>query len=535
MKLTRPRLGRVVIAAAACAALLAGCADAGAGDDVGTASSSEVSQTRGFLGEQGEPGEPVQGGTVTFASYAPVATLDPALTPPTGPTGGTEMAAVYDVLVQYDDESESFVPRLAESLEESDDHMTWTLTLRDGVTFSDGTPLNADAVVSSIKRFNDGAGLYSELYLEMVESTTAKDPSTVVFTLTRPWRDFPAILAYGHGMIVAPSSDKGGKFTPIGAGPFTVARLQPQQTLELTARPDYWGGKPNLDGLKFVAISGDQAKIDSLKTGGVDMIYLRGADTVNAAKAQFPGFIETASMSLVGLINVREGRPGADPRVRQAMAYAIDPEVINQRGYDGQNMAGTDMFEPWSKWHGDASGIEPDPAKAKELLDQAKADGYDGRLTYVGINSPERTKVALAIQAQLNAVGFDVTLDYASSVTDMVMRVNVDRDFDLALGAYEVTDVAPEIRLFNSLAGKSDPITGANDPEMNQLISDMLSAPDEAAKQAAIDGIQKAVNEQQPFMTWSAGQTYIAWADDVFGVDPSVDQIMLLDKAFIGK
>ncbi|QDQ98818.1 ABC transporter substrate-binding protein [Tomitella fengzijianii] len=524
--------GRTCAVLAACAALVAGCADSGATDSGGAA---EMGETRGFLGDQGDPGEPVQGGTLSYATFAPVASLDPTVTPPAGSAGASELAAVYDVLMRYDNDADEFVPQLAESLEESDDHMTWTLTLRDGVTFSDGTPLDADAVVSSIERFNDGGGLYSELYAYMVDSTTASDPSTVVFTLNKPWRSFPAILAYGHGMIVAPSADKGGKFTPIGAGPFTVVDLQPQQILELKARPDYWGGKPNLDGLKFVAISGEQPKIDALKTGGVDMIYLRSADTVNAAKAQFPGFIATTNMSLVQLINNQPGHPGADPLVRRAMAYAIDPELINQRAYDSQSISGSGMFLPWSNWHGNVDGAEYDPAKAKELLKQAKAGGYDGQLNYVAVNTPERVKVALAVQAQLNAVGFDVTIDYASSITDMNIKVYVEQSFDLAQGGYDVTEIGPEIRLFNSLHSESDPIIGIDDPEMDRRMDAVFSAPSEDAKRDAIDDLQAYTNEQQPFLSTNAGQVLVAWSDKVYGVHPSIDQVMLFDKAFIKK
>src|SRR5690606_35784922 len=146
-------------------------------------------------------------------------------------------------------------------------------------------------------------------------------------------------------------SQQGDKFTPIGAGPFSVVHLRTQQELELKARPDYWGGEPPLDGLKFVAIAGEQPKIEALRTGGVQMIYLRNAETVNAATAEFPGFIITNNMTTIGQINSAPGRPGADRRVRQAMAYAIDTDIVNERARGGQEVMGTDLFQPWSQWH----------------------------------------------------------------------------------------------------------------------------------------------------------------------------------------
>lgn len=525
------RLGRTLAVAVAGAVALAGCASAEGSDDNG--SSGTTTTAYGILGDQGDGGTPVSGGTVSFASYAPVTSLDPTVSQPAGATGGTEMAAVYDVLMRYDTQSKDFQPQLAKSFDESADHLTWTLELRDNVTFSDGTPLDANAVVASIDRYNQRRGANSQVYTQMVQSNVAQDPSTVVFTLKQPWRTFPAMLAYGHGMIVAPASQQGDKFTPIGAGPFTVVSLQPQQELQLKARADYWGGAPNLEGLKFVAIAGEQPKVDALKTDGVDMIYLRNAQTVNAAKAEFPGYIETTSMSMVGQLNGAPGRPAADPRVRQAIAYAVDPEVLNQRVRAGEGMPGTDMFQPWSEWFGDVSGVSPDAAKAKELLDRAKADGFDGKLTYVGVNDPDAQQLALAVQAQMNSVGFDVALEYTSSITDMVKRLYIDRNFDMSYGAYSIADVAPEIRLYSSLSSTStNNILSYKNPQMDELLSKVLSAPDETAKRAAIVDIQKLVNTDQPFLSWGAGANYVAWSPDVYRANPTVDGIILFDKAF---
>lgn len=535
MDLKDSRVVRGLVVLAVSAVVLTGCAGSSASDGNNVTQSGRMTATRGIVGDQAVLGAPTDGGRLSFAGYMPITSLDPTVTPATGSTGGTEMAAVYDVLMRYAADSRKFEPQMAKSLEESVDHLTWTLTLRDGVTFSDGTPFDADAVVASIERYNQKSGMFAPLFNEVVQNITAKDSATVEFTLNKPWLNFPAILSYGHGMIVAPSSQQGDKFTPIGAGPFTVENLQPAQQLDLNARSDYWGGKPHLDALRFVAIAGEKPKIDALKTDGVEMIYLRDADTVNVAKEVFPGFLDFTNMSMVGNINNSLGRPGGDPVVRQAMAYAIDPEIVNERARDGAGVGGSDMFGPQSFWHGEVGGILPDAVKARELLDQAKAGGFDGKITYVAVNSPEAQQVALAVQAQLNAVGFDTTIEYASTTTDMVMRTIINRDYDLSLGALDISDIDPEIRLFNALSSTRNNTIGLKSPDMDALLSDVLSAPDDNAKRAAINEIQKFVNEEQPILTWSStGEVFIAWSDHVYGVKPSVDLIMLFDKVFIG-
>ncbi|WP_241383760.1 ABC transporter substrate-binding protein [Rhodococcus sp. CH91] len=528
-------IGRLLTTVVIGAVALTGCATADGSDDPGTdAVSDDKELAYGIVGDQGNGGPPVKGGTLIFAGLAPVTNLDPTMTQVTGPTGGTEMAAVYDVLVRFDIESQSFQPQLAQSIEESDDQLSWTLTLRDGVTFSDGTPLDADAVVASIERYNRLKGAHSQLFQKVVTGVEAVDPSTVVFTLDQPWRTFPAMLSYGHGMIVAPSSQQGDTFTPIGAGPFTVVSLQPQQELQLKARPDYWGGAPHLDGLKFVAIAGDQPKVDALRTDGIDMAYLGNAETVNVALEEFPGYAEAASLKMVGQLNSAEGRPAADPRVRQAIAYAVDPEVIDQRVREGEGLPGTDLFQSWSAWHGETTGITPSAEKARQLLDEAKADGYDGKITFLSVNNPDSQELALAVQAQMNAAGFDTSVEYASSTTDLVKRRYVDRDFDMSFGSYTVSDIDPEIRLFSALHSEStNNILGYADPEMDQLLARVVSAPDDEAKRAAIGEVQNLVNTDQPLLLWGAGINFVAWAPDVYGAQPTVDGIILLDEAFM--
>jgi len=515
------------------AVTLAGCAGSGGASD-GGGNSEPKAPAFGVVGDQGDGGDPVSGGTLTFAGLAPVTGLDPAKTQATGSTGGTEMAAVYDVLMRYDSDTQAFVPQLAQSLEAGDDQLSWTMKLREGVTFSDGTPLDAGAVVASINRYNENRGAHSQLFTAVVTGVEAKDASTVVFTLNQPWRNFPAMLSYGHGMIVAPSSQQGETFTPIGAGPFTVVSLQAQQELQLKARADYWNGKPYLDGIKFVAIAGDQPKIEALATGGIDMAYLSNAETVNVAMEQFPGYAEGVSFKMVGQINNAPGRPGADVRVRQAIAYAIDPAVIDQRVREGEGMPGTEMFQPWSEWHSDAAGVTPDPAKAKQLLDEAKADGYDGKITFLSVNNPDSQELALAVQAQMNAAGFDTSIEYASSSTDLVKRRFVDRDFDMSFGSYTVSDVDPEIRLYSALHSEStNNIYSYSSPRMDELLVQLIGASDDEAKRETLAEIQGLMDTEQPMVLWSAGLNFVCWAPDVYGVNRSSDGIILMDKVFI--
>lgn len=530
----RTRWGTAAAMAAAALIVVGGCSSQGSGDAAGAGGGEGDAVETGLINVDSDPGEPVDGGTLTYGAFAPVATLDPTATKPDGATGGTELAAVYGLLARYDYGSESFVPQLAESISPSDNATTWTITLREGVTFSDSTPLDADAVVASIERYNEKGGANAQLYMNRVERTVATGPTTVTVTLKKPWPQFPSLLASGEGMIVAPSAYEDGGFEPIGAGPYAVANLVPQRKLVLTARDDYWNGRPHLDEVRFIALSDDDARQDSLRNGDADAAYIfHPEDASEEISASSPGFVRTDALGAVGQINTRDGHPGADPRVRKAIAYGVDPSGIDQRVNNGEGLPGTDMFADWSRWHSDVGGVAPDPDKAKKLLQQAEADGYDGHLVYVGTSGASGKQRAVAVQAALEAIGFDVQVDYVNDATDLVRRLYADHDFDLAFSAYNVSDAAPGVRLFGALYSTSATnVSGYDDPEMDGLLDDVFAASDDAAKRDAIVHIQKLVDADEPFAVWGANRSFVAWNGDVHGIVPSDYGIMLLGDAW---
>ena len=201
-----------------------------------------------------------------------------------------------------------------------------------------------------------------------------------------------------------------------------------------------------------------------------------------------------------------------------------------------EGMPGSAIFQDWSQWHNDVPGLAPDPAKARQLLEAAKADGYDGKATYLSISEPNSQANALAIQAQLNAVGFDVTIEYVPSVTDMVKRLYVDKDFDLGFGALSLFDAAPEIRLYSAVNSVStNNISGVASPEFDAALDRIQVAPTHDDKVQAFGNLQSLVNDQVPFVNLGAAESFVGWRESVYGVNPSLDGILLLNKAWIKK
>ncbi|MCA1005308.1 ABC transporter substrate-binding protein [Rhodococcus hoagii] len=524
------RAGTLLTALTAATVLLAGCAGGGSGSST---DASEV--TTGLVGEQADGGDPTSGGTLSYATYTSVSSLDPADRQDGGATGGTEMAAIYDLLMRYDTATKEYQPQLAQSLTPNGDNTVWTLKLRDGVKFSDGSVLDAAAVRWSIDHYLEKKGTHAQVWKASVADVAAPDPSTVVFTLKQPWNEFPILFTSGPGMIVAPSSMASGKFAAVGAGPFTVEKFATQDELVLAANPGYWDGKPHLAKLRFPAIVSEQGKIDALHSGGVQAAYLRAADTVHSAlEAGDVGYVYTVNIGGVGPINQREGRAASDERVRKAIVLAFNPDTFNERGEGGLGMPGTEMFQSWSQWHGDVAGPKFDPETAKTLLAEAKADGYDGKLTYAGLNDPASQSRALAIQSMLQAVGFTVDIVYNSNVNDLTKMMYVKHDYDIGYAGFNILDESPFVRMYGNLYSESTSnVLGYEDPRMDELLGKLQTAPTDDERRKVLEDIQTLVNETAPMIVANASKYFIPWSKNSHGITPSADGIMLFGNAWL--
>ncbi len=516
------------------ALLLGACGSGGDSDD--SAATGSANGSVGFINVQ-EAGDAVDGGTLTFGSYSFPNALDPTKTQATGSTGGTEMAAIYDTLIRSDSVAGEFVPQLAESITSNEDFSSYTVKLRDGVTFSDGTVLDSAAVKWSIDRFVAAQADVAQAWSGVVESIATPDASTVEFTLQRSWDDFPVLLSMGPGMIVGQGSDANGAFAPIGAGPFTLEKFAPNEEITLSPRADYYGGTPHLGKLRFVPTAGATASLESLNSGQLNMAYImRDEDVIKAAQdAGLSGFLDVQGLGSIGAVNNREGRPGADLRVRQAVAYGIDPEAINARANNGLGIASSAIVPETSRWNNGTEGLQYDPAKATTLLNEAKADGYNGKLTYLAMSEPSAEAAALATQASLNSIGFDVTIDYVSSVTDLVRKLYVEHDFDITRSSYAFMDEAPYLRLYAGFGSDSNNNSvGSKDPQMDELLVAVQTATTDEAKKEAISAVQLRANETVPYSLWGPASVFLAWDNDVHEVKRSADNIMLLDSVWVG-
>lgn len=525
---------RVVTAFLATALLVSGCAGSGSDDEDSSALTKEEIYAAGVVGVDGDPGDPVQGGTLTLADYSEARSLDPTKTIANGAAGGNALAAVYDVLMRYDQPTNTFQPQLAESLT-TEDNQTWTLKLRKDAQFSDGTPVNAMAVVTSLGYYMQNAGYNTLLLATNIKDMKPQDDLTVVFTLNQPWITFPNMLASGPGMIMAPAAYAKGadKFTPIGAGPFVLDEYKPAEEMVLTANPNYWGGAPHLEAVRFVWLGSDDDRLTSLADGTIDVANIRASQTVEKARKDgFAGLMVPNGLGTMYWLNNREGRAASDVRVRQAINFAIDPNVISERVNGGAGLPGRNIYSPSAPYFEDIDTADYDLDKAKELVAAAKADGFDGKLTYIGQSDQASQTQAVTVSAMLEAAGFEVKTDLLRNIADQTQRIYVTHDYDIAVSAMSIPDEDPYSRLATNLNSQSpqNPSGYAN-PDMDALIGQLQNAEGDAATDL-LTQINELWQETIPGVAIGAGSFFIPWTDSVHGVSSTSETLLLLGDAW---
>jgi len=536
MKRLRTGLRPAAALVAAAALVLSGCGG-GSDGDKGGSTDGKFEYVEGFFGPADDASEPKDGGTLSYAGYSEPRSLDPAVTIAAASTGGTELVALYDSLMRYDADAEEYVPQLAAGLESNAELTEWTLTLRPDVRFSDGTPLDAAAVVASQKRYAATTSPDAALWKANVKSVEATDDHTVVYTMNGPFAWFASLLSGGPGMIVAASAGPVGEgFKPVGAGPFVLERQAAGEELVLEANEDYWNGRPHLDELRFVYLGEQTTVQDSFEGGSIEGGYFRDPDVVDAVLASGSrGYANLVAMSDTALINSAEGRPGADVRVRKALQLAIDPEMIRARVYDGHGLASTRIFPEYSRWYAeDVDGIQPDAEEARKLLEEAKADGYDGKITYLDSNTSAARDTGQVIKAALEAIGFEVELELVPTVTDLIARMSVQRDYDLAGYGLNYREGDPYSKMFSTMHSTGTQTNGvATSPEMDAALEKLQGAVDDDVAREALAEVQRAYNETVPFLTWMPFAEISAWADNVHGVKGGANSMVHFDEAWI--
>ncbi|MFO8042878.1 MAG: glutathione ABC transporter substrate-binding protein [Alkalispirochaeta sp.] len=319
----------------------------------------------------------------------------------------------------YMEEDGSLTPMLATDWEANDDSTVWTFQIREGVTFHDGEPLNAEAVAVNLRRFVDpDVGAAYAFLLGTVESIEATGEYELTMELSQPFAPILAHLSHSFIGIVSPAQLEGlgpdDTFEiPIGTGPYRMTEWSRGEQIVLEVNENYYGDLSEIPTIEFDFIPESSALIVALETGEADAIMRVPPQETDRLEAipEIEVVYETSVRTVyIGFNNQKE--PFDDPRVRQALNYAVDKQAIVDGLFDGVFNVSDAPVVPAVFGHTSVGPYEYNPERARELLAEAGfEDGLDMTLHHPTGRYLLDATVAEAVQDMLAEVGVNATLE----------------------------------------------------------------------------------------------------------------------------
>jgi peptide/nickel transport system substrate-binding protein len=329
------------------------------------------------------------------------------------------LGVLYNLLARQAQDG-TIMPDLATAWEASADMKTWTFTMRDGVTWHDGKPFTSKDAAYTLKHILDPetaspqAGTLSTFMKASGISTP--DDKTLVVKLESPNAEFVSLLINYNCYVIPDGSAKTIGKTGIGTGPFKLVSFVPGGFGAVEVNKDYWEGLPRLDKIEYSAIGEQQARVNALLAGQVDLLIMTNLDyattqTVNADPNLTTYAVKNDVMYVMPMLCDKS--PFTDVRVRQAFKMAYQPTDLLNLAIHGQGtVANNNPVLPTDPYWLDYA-VTPDPEKTKALLAEA---GFSGpQDLYTSATDPVLTPLALAYQESVKAAGIAINVKNASA------------------------------------------------------------------------------------------------------------------------
>jgi len=377
-------------------------------------------------------GEPVPGGEIVVIHVTDSSSLDPI----SGNSGNDHMSLypLYDRLLNFEPETLEPRPGLVAEWNQPDPQ-TLVLTLQEGVTFHDGTPFDAEAVVYNLERARTLDTSTVKADISMIESVEATGPYEVTIHMNRPDASLLLILADRPGMMASPTAieEHGAEFglNPVGTGPFRFVEWRQGDRLVVEKNPDYWQeGKPYLDKITIRYITDVQTVVNAMRAHEADVALKFASSEVETLNADGVEIEVHPSLSTTLCYFNYSRPPFDDVRVRRAVSFAIDREAINQALAYSLGEPASSVFPP-GYWAADpdlATTFTHDVEQARALMEEAGVDKVSIRgLTYTGT---AQTRLMEVVQAQLGEIGIDMSIE-PLEVGSATSRFFEDLSYDL--------------------------------------------------------------------------------------------------------
>jgi len=496
-----------------------------------------------------------QAKTLVFCSEASPEGFNPQLYT-AGTTFDASSKPIYNRLIEFERGGTKTVPGLAESFTVSDDGLTYTFKLRQGVkwqsskTFTPTRDFNADDVVFSFERQRDpnhpfhkvSGGTYE--YFEsmdmgnLLKSVEKVDDHTVKFTLAAPAAPFIANMAmdfasimsaeYADQMMKAGTPEK-LDLEPVGTGPFTLVDYQRDAVIRYKANPDYWAGKAPIDNLVFAITPDASVRYQKLKAGECQiMAYPNPADLPAMAQDPAVNLLKQEGLNIGYLAYNTQKKPLDDQRVRKALNMAVNKKAIIDSVFQGAGTAAKNPIPPTIWSYNDAIKDDPyDPEAAKKLLAEAGVKNLKTTLWAMPVSrpyNPNARRMAELIQADWKAVGVDAEI--VSYEWGEYLKRSKAGEHDTVLLGWTGDNGDPDNFLFALLSCEAAK-SGNNrafwcDKDFNDLITKAQQSSDLAERTKLYEQAQEVFKKEAPWLTIAHSVVYQPLTKDVvdFRIDP---------------
>ncbi|WP_342641319.1 ABC transporter substrate-binding protein [Rhodoligotrophos ferricapiens] len=460
--------------------------------------------------------------TFRLGIYQDAQTLDPIASSDNGSIW--VQLLIYDTLIRPSKDGTQLEPGLAESWTSNAEGTEFTFKLRDA-KFSDGTPVTANDVIASLKRAQGDQSNWKRFFAPITKME-AVDGKTVKLGLDKPFTPLLNNLAMFSASILPAKQleEKGAAFfdAPIGSGPFTLKNWARGNKIELAANPNYWqAGKPSVKQADLMIIGEDNSRVLQLQAGQIDAMLNVPVNQMQSIGSSGDITAKVAPVFRIDFVqlNNRE-KPFDDPRVRQALNYAVDKEGIIQGILFGTATPATSSM-PVMRYHNEE--LKPyayDPAKAKELLKEAGlADGFS---TNMLVTSGDATaqQVAAAIQANLQEVGVKAELQLIESGTQWDTTKSGKYQMSLS---YATSDTIDPDQLIGFTAVNPERAnayhTEWKNERLNELYAQERVTPDGPEREKMFKEMEQLVHDGAPYIfLYNKGATY-AFRNNVEGFE----------------
>lgn len=423
---------------------------------------------------------------------------------------------IYDTLVVNEDNE--IKPSIAADWEQPDDK-TWVFNLEKDVSFHDGSPLTAEDVKYSIEQqVNSEDSSLTVLWSEF-DSVEATDEHTVTIKTKKPVGTMLSSLTL---LFITPEDSASDDFyrEPIGSGPFKVDSFVSEEELELSKNEEYWDGEPQLEKLEFTNIPETSSRLTALETGEIDLTWTIPADQIASLEDNDEIEVVNNPSYLYYFNWFNSSRePFDDPKVRQALRYAIDTESIveNIFGETGEILKSPIPNEVFGS--SDLNGYDYNPEKAKELLKEAGySDGFSTTMMWSNEGGPQILQLAESMISDWSDIGVEVEPEQMERAEWIEKLDALDWDMDLQTNSVITGDADYTLgRLYTSEADRN----GYKNEELDNLLNSAKETTDQEEREELYEQANEIIWDDAVGVFPLELKQITAMRSDVKGYEPS--------------